>query len=120
MVNSSGQVHLHIPDSVKQTASEDGAVLLDVERGICFSLNTVALDIWQLLKLGRNETEMLEIMLAKYPVSREQLHADIQAFLGNLHASGLLIADGAAEQKSGFRRRLWSRWRSVWNDVAKR
>jgi len=39
-----------IPSGVRQTASEDGAVLLDTEQGICFSLNPVGLTIWELLK----------------------------------------------------------------------
>jgi hypothetical protein len=30
-----------IAPGVRETASEDGAVLLDIEQGICFSLNPV-------------------------------------------------------------------------------
>src|SRR5208282_3160780 len=36
-----------IAPSVRETASEDGAVLLDIEQGICFSLNPVGLRIWE-------------------------------------------------------------------------
>ena len=39
-----------IAPSVRETASEDGAVLLDIEQGICFSLNPVGLKIWELLE----------------------------------------------------------------------
>src|ERR1039458_8095163 len=40
-----------IAPGVRETASEDGAVLLDVEQGVCFSLNPVGLRIWELLKI---------------------------------------------------------------------
>ena len=38
-----------IPDGIRETVSEDGAVLLDIDQGICFSLNPVGLKIWELL-----------------------------------------------------------------------
>ena len=43
---------LTIAPGVREVASEDGAVLLDVEQGVCFSLNPVGLKIWDLLKKG--------------------------------------------------------------------
>ena len=43
-----------IPEGIRQTTSPDGAVLLDIEQGICFSLNPVGLKIWELLKQGQS------------------------------------------------------------------
>ena len=39
-----------IAPGVRETASEDGAVHLDIEQGVCLSLNPVGLRIWELLK----------------------------------------------------------------------
>ena len=55
-----------IAPGVRETASEDGAVLLDIEQGICFSLNPVGLKIWELLEEAlipsiRSQTRWLRI-----------------------------------------------------------
>ncbi len=39
-----------IPATIRAAASDDGAVLLDIEQGVCFSLNAVGLKIWELLE----------------------------------------------------------------------
>ena len=51
-----------IAPGVRETASEDGAVLLDIEQGICFSLNPVGLKIWELLKKHYSVDQIAEVL----------------------------------------------------------
>ncbi|HEV7550701.1 MAG TPA: PqqD family protein [Candidatus Angelobacter sp.] len=99
---------LQIPSSIKETASEDGGVLLDIDRGICFSLNSVGLTIWQSLKQGRTVDEIVEILQGEYSVSREQLTGDVRTFLESLQSSGL-VAHEYAPKTAGLFRRFWGR-----------
>lgn len=99
---------LQIPMSIKETASEDGGVLLDVERGICFSLNPVGLKIWDFLKAGRTANEIVEALRGEYSISREELMEDVCAFLRRLESSGLLVPAQPAT-KDGLLLRIWRR-----------
>ena len=99
---------LRIPSSIKETSSEDGAVLLDVDRGICFSLNAVGLTIWQSLKQGRNADQIVEVLQGSYSVPREQLAEDVRIFLESLESSGLLVHEHPA-RTTGLFQRIWGR-----------
>lgn len=103
---------LHIPSSVKETASEDGAVLLDVERGICFSLNFIGLQIWELLKKGCDQNQIVDALQKDYSIAREQLQDDVRQFMQDLEASKLLV-DHDQPEKVSFFRRLWGNRRSA-------
>ena len=37
-------------DSVRETINQNGTVLLDIEQGLCFSMNRVGSMIWDMLK----------------------------------------------------------------------
>ena len=45
MKTDSNAIWLVSPD-VRSTYSEDGAVLLDIQKGLCYSLNPVAARVW--------------------------------------------------------------------------
>ncbi len=79
-----------IAPGVRETASEDGAVLLDIEQGICFSLNPVGLKIWELLKTHHSVDEIADDLAQDFPVSRSQLLSDVVEFLQSLEARRLI------------------------------
>jgi hypothetical protein len=79
-----------IAPGVRETASEDGAVLLDIEQGICFSLNPVGLKIWELLKKGCSVDQIADALAQDFPVSRSQLLSDVVEFLRALEAKRLI------------------------------
>jgi len=85
---------LMIAPSVRVTASEDGAVLLDIEQGICFSLNPVGLRIWELLKKRYSANQITDVMAQDFPVSRSQLLADVVEFIQSLEAKRLIHRSG--------------------------
>ncbi|HET9791677.1 MAG TPA: PqqD family protein [Candidatus Angelobacter sp.] len=97
-----------IPPTVKATASEDGAVLLDVERGICFSVNAVGLKIWTLFQADAGPAEIIRQLGAEYEVSGEQLKNDFEEFVRNLKSNRLLLPDRPAHAP-GFWKRIFLR-----------
>jgi hypothetical protein len=107
---------LSIPSSVKETASEDGAVLLDVEQGICFSLNSSGLRIWTLLKQGNNIDQIADAFEADYSVLRPQLLDDLRAFMLELESRKLLVVGDTPNdntKKNSLWSRLWKRRNSA-------
>lgn len=83
-----------IAPGVRETGSEDGAVLLDIEQGICFSLNPVGLKIWELLKRRYSVDQITDALAHDFPVPRSQLLSDVAEFLQSLEAKRLIRRSG--------------------------
>jgi hypothetical protein len=86
--------HIVIAPGVRETASEDGAVLLDIEQGICFSLNPVGLKIWELLKKRYSVDQIADALAQDFAVPRSQLLFDVVEFLQSLEAKRLIRRPG--------------------------
>lgn len=63
--------------------------ILDPRTGRLGTLNEVAARCWELAD-GRPLSDMLEALMNEFEVDRNELEADIRAFLAKLHARGLL------------------------------
>jgi len=83
-----------IAPAVRETASEDGAVLLDIEQGICFSLNPVGLKIWELLKKRYSIDHIVDALAQDFGVPRSQLLPDVAEFLQSLETKRLIRRPG--------------------------
>jgi hypothetical protein len=79
-----------IAPGVRETTSEDGAVLLDIEQGICFSLNPVGLRIWKLLKKRCSLDQIADALAQEFSVPRSQLLSDASEFIGALESKHLI------------------------------
>jgi hypothetical protein len=105
----------HIPGSVKEIENQDGAVLLDIDQGVCFSLTPVASRIWQLLKAHCELEQIADTIAAEFTAPRDMVERDISEFLDSLHHHRLLL-DGVDEQNrrasGGWLRRKLSRLRA--------
>jgi hypothetical protein len=96
---------IRVPAGIRETKSPDGAVLLDIEQGICFSLNPVGLKIWELLKQGQSADQVADKLADEFPVSRQQILADTQEFIRALEAKHLIRRPGQKQiSKSWFAR----------------
>ena len=62
MIDPATITDLIIAPGVREVTSEDGGVLLEVEQGICFSLNPVGLRIWKLLKERRSVGQIVDAL----------------------------------------------------------
>src|SRR5579864_6375924 len=100
---------LVIAPGVRETASEDGAVLLDIEQGICFSLNPIGLKIWALLKTHHSVDEIADDLARDFPISRSQLLSDVVEFLESLEAKRLIHRPDQAVARQSWLRRIFLR-----------
>jgi len=112
MTHQTSTYAILVSPNVKETQSEDGAVLLDVEQGVCFSLNSIGLRIWSLLREGLNQGQIAEALSQEYDVPRSRLLEDVGQFVGELRAKRLVFcADLSDHQppRPGFWSRIWRR-----------
>ena len=99
---------------VREVTSEDGAVLLDVEQGICFSLNPVGLTIWELLKKGCSIDQIADELGQEFPVSRPQLVSDAREFIAALEEKHLIRRPNqTTPRRAGFFENLLRRKRRL-------
>jgi hypothetical protein len=85
---------------VRASCNEDGAVLLDIDHGLCYSLNAVGGRIWQVIEAGQGRSsfgDIVEALAQEFTeVPREQLLTDIHHCLGDLESKALITAHGRA------------------------
>lgn len=73
------------------TAQIDGQlVALDVQAGICFGLNEVATQIWQMLDQHSDVPSICDALLCLYDIDRETCEAQTLALLHELADIGLI------------------------------
>ncbi|NJK56500.1 MAG: PqqD family protein [Pleurocapsa sp. SU_5_0] len=68
----------------------DEAVILDLESGVYYGLNSVGVDIWQWLQQPQTEEKLLDLVLEEYEVTPEQAEQDLQSILKEMLKVGLL------------------------------
>jgi hypothetical protein len=91
-----------IAPGVRETASEDGAVLLDIEQGVCFSLNPVGLRIWELLKKRCSLDQIADALEEEFPVPRSQLLSDASEFVEALEGKHLIYRPRQPSRKKSW------------------
>jgi len=82
-----------ISESARSTYTQDGAVVLDIQKGQCYGLNVVAAKAWSTLesrKSGIAFRELIDTLGSTLSVSREQLETDIAEHLQKLEKIGLV------------------------------
>ena len=99
-----------VASGIRETVSEDGAVLLDIEQGICFSLNPVGLKIWNLLKQQCTVDQILDALELDFQAPRSQLRLDVGEFIAELDAKRLLCRPHQKQTKQSWLSRVLA-WR---------
>jgi hypothetical protein len=107
--------NIFVSPGVKETASEDGAVLLDIEHGMCFSLNAVGLRVWEMLKLNSPLEQIAERLEQEFHAPKAELMSDVCDFVEQLESRhlisyGNLLSEPTA--KPGWLTRL-QRWKKA-------
>jgi hypothetical protein len=75
------------------SAQLDGeAVLLNVDSGVYFGLDSVGTRIWELLSVGASEADIFDRLLDEYQVDAQQLRVDLAGFLDILVSKNLVRA----------------------------
>ena len=96
-----------IANHVRATCNVDGAVLLDIDKGLCYSLNAVGGRIWQALEAGHGPSSIEDIVaaLAKEftEVPRQQLELDIESCLRDLENKALITTSGRPSPTKAYK-----------------
>jgi len=82
--------------SVRASISADGLVLLDARGGLVLSSNAIGACIWSLVAEGRTTQEIAERIAAEYAVAHERAARDVDAFVRDLEAHGLVRTEDAS------------------------
>jgi hypothetical protein len=86
-----------VSSNVRATYSEDGAVLLDIRKGLCYSLNPVAARVWSTVAASLSGIDLrglADVMATHYKISHEDLERDINEYLTKLEEMGLVQRNG--------------------------
>jgi hypothetical protein len=79
-----------ISDTIRQTQTVDGGVLLDVRHGQMFCLNLVGARILELMQRGYDESRIADEISRDYGVSRELVRIDVHDFIEHLQKHHIL------------------------------
>ena len=81
---------LSVPPQVMSRLVDDETVLLDLASGIYFGIDGVGQRIWEAVSQGQSLGDTVAVIVAEYEVDEAQAQADVNAFVSDLVARGLL------------------------------
>ena len=81
---------LSIPTSVISRGVGDETVLLDLDKGIYFGLDSVGQRIWESIGLGLTLGETAAVIVSEYEVDAAKAQSDVIEFARELVERGLL------------------------------
>ena len=79
-----------LSDTIRQTQTMDGGILLDVHHGQMFCLNLVGARIIQLLERGYDQLRIADEISRDYGANREVVRADVCEFIEALEKHHIL------------------------------
>ena len=82
-------------EQIEWRALGDEIVALDLETSTYLTVNDVGATVWPLLAEGATRREMLDAVLARFAVDEATAGRDLDAFVGDLRARGLLATSAA-------------------------
>ncbi len=68
----------------------DGLAILSLQTGVCYELDSVGADVWELIRGPRPVSEVRDLLLGQYGVQREQGEQDLLELMERLAAEGLI------------------------------
>ncbi|MBD9362444.1 PqqD family protein [Methylomonas fluvii] len=68
----------------------DELLMMSIEKGSYFSLNTVAARIWELLEQPMNQDELVAQLLQEYNVPSKTCQEEVEKFIAALRERGML------------------------------
>ena len=79
--------------AVRASISGDGLILLDIDGGMVLSSNSVGARIWQLIERQHTTGEIARQLANDYVVPVDRALRDVQTFVADLMARGLVDGD---------------------------
>lgn len=79
--------------AVRASISGDGLILLDIDGGMVLSSNAVGARIWELIEQQHTTGEIARQLADDYVVPVDRALRDVQTFVADLMARGLVAGD---------------------------
>ncbi len=79
-----------ISDTIRETRTADGGILLDVHHGQMFCLNVVGAKMLELLRRGHDESRITDEISRNYGVSADIVFGDVAEFIETLRRHHIL------------------------------
>jgi hypothetical protein len=110
--------HFELPgrpsNSVRETENQDGAVLLDIQQGLCFSINPIGSKIWNMMKQEQSFDEIVDNLAVEFSIPKEQVRGDVMEFATLLHQKGLLLSTASqSARRFGALRNFIQRFKGI-------
>jgi hypothetical protein len=83
-------VHISVIPAAVYAELDDGAVILNVNSGIYYGLDSVGSRIWSLVSGGSTPDAIVDQLETEYAEDRARLQADVTELLQTLEAKGLV------------------------------
>jgi len=77
-------------EHVRANVTDDGLVILDIDKGEIYSANVVAARIWSLLMDGKSEQEAIDAVAAEFDAPRDTVARDAHSFIESLVQKSLI------------------------------
>ena len=78
------------PRQVMSSSFDNEEVLLDLDQGVYFSLNTVGKEIWDLITKGRDFDDIVTTIQNRYQVAYSTVCHDVRRLIDELVTQGLV------------------------------
>lgn len=83
--------------NVHSKVFDDEVVILDMKSGTYFSLRDTGVDVWKLIEANASVAMISEALGDRYDAPSTEIDTALDALLGELAESGLLVADTSLE-----------------------
>ena len=81
---------LQVNPDIIDSEIDDEMVMMNIDTGDYFGLNTVASQVWMRLKEPKRLDTLIQILQDEYDVASEQCIADVMPLLEKMHEAKLL------------------------------
>jgi hypothetical protein len=89
-ISSQQAPSLAVKESVVARSLGEEMVLLNLESGLYYSLNSLGGFVWPYIQQGTTPSAIAEAIVSEYEVAPDVAAADLEAFLGQLAEWGLI------------------------------
>ena len=97
MENHEASIQWEACPNVRASADVDGGVLLDIDKGLVYSLNAIGIKIWHLIErngVSSTAKSVVRELLTEFAISPERLASDVAAYLAELYKLRLIRPTG--------------------------
>jgi hypothetical protein len=90
---SLARTHVSVPEHVMTRAVSGSTVLLDIDSGRSFTLDSIGTRVWNLLAESGSPRVAYDTLINEFAVAPQALERDLESLIGELARHGLLQLD---------------------------